>query len=97
MPFLEVAGRCFTAVSVQKNAPELSGVYGLSNGREWLFIGESNNIRAQLLEHLRQVSTVLDNQKPTGFTFELCPPGERISRQNALIRELAPRFNRRMG
>jgi hypothetical protein len=97
MPFAQCATRSFTAISVQNNAPPSSGVYGLSNAREWLFIGEGNNIRAHLLEHLREMGTALRIQNPTGFTFELCSPGERIARQDRLVRELEPRFNRRMG
>ena len=96
MPFAEFAARSFSAPSVQKNAPESSGVYGLSNAREWLFIGHGNNIRAQLLERLREVGTVLSTQSPTGFAFELCSPGERIGRHCTLIRELGPRCNRQM-
>jgi hypothetical protein len=91
MPFAECAARSFTAVSIQKNAPEFSGVYGLSNAREWLLVGESDNIRAQLLEHQREIGTVLKNLTPTGFTFELCSSTERLIRQKTLVRELRPR------
>ena len=94
MPFADCAARSFTVVSIQKNAPESSGVYGLSNAREWLFIGESDNIRARLLEHRRKIGTVLERQNPMGFTFELCSPSERSARRKALVRELKPRCNR---
>jgi hypothetical protein len=97
MPFAECAARSFTAASIQKNAPDSSGVYGLSNAREWLFIGEGNNIRTHLLGHLKEIGTVLRTQNPTGFTFELCSPSERVGRQDVLVRELEPRCNRRMG
>jgi excinuclease UvrABC nuclease subunit len=59
MPFVDCAARSFTVPSVRKNAPELSGVYGLSNAREWLFVGQGNNIRAQLLAHLNELDTAL--------------------------------------
>jgi hypothetical protein len=91
MPLAECAARSFTVVSIQKNAPEFSGVYGLSNAREWLFVGESDNIRASLLEHYRESGTVLKNLAPTGFTFELCSSTERLIRQKTLVRELHPR------
>ena len=91
MPFAECAARSFTVVSIQKNAPEFSGVYGLSNAREWLLVGESDNIRAHLLEHHQEIDTVLKNLAPTGFTFELCSSTERIARQKTLVRELQPR------
>ena len=96
MPFADCTAKSFTVPSVRKNAPELSGVYGLSNAREWLFVGQGNNIRAQLMEHLNEVDTALMAQNPKGFAFELCPPSELIRRQDALVRELEPRCNRRM-
>ncbi len=95
MPFADCAARSFTVPSVRRNAPESSGVYGLSNAREWLFVGQGNNIRTQLMEHLNEVGTALMAQNPTGFAFELCPTAELIHRQDALVRELEPRCNRR--
>ena len=67
MSFVECAARSFTAVSIQKNAPDSSGVYGLSNGCEWIFIGETSNIRARLMEHLNEIDTVLARRGPTGL------------------------------
>ena len=95
MPFAKFAARSFTVPSIQNNAPELPGVYGLSNAREWLFVGQGDNIRAQLLKHLVEAGTVLSAQNPTGFTFELCSPGERAGRHDILVRELRPLCNRR--
>lgn len=94
MPFAECTARSFTVVSIQNNAPESSGVYGLSNAREWLFVGESDNIRAHLLKHYRKIGTVREVQSPMGFTFELCSPSERSIRLKTLMRELRPRYNR---
>jgi hypothetical protein len=96
MPFRECAGRSFNIASIQNNAPASPGVYGLSNAREWLFVGQGNNIREHLLDHLKEVGTVLSAQNPTGFTFELCSAGERIGRRDALVRELTPRCNQRV-
>ena len=44
MAFSGCSARSFTPSSVQKNAPEASGVYGLSNAVEWVLIGETSNI-----------------------------------------------------
>ena len=93
MSFAECGPRAFTVVSVRKNAPEASGVYGLSNGREWIFIGEADDIRARLLEHLQETNTRLTDRRPTGFTFEECPAETRLSRQDALIRQFVPFCN----
>jgi hypothetical protein len=97
MSFTECAARSFTAVSIQKNAPASSGVYGLSNGREWIFIGEAANIRARLMEHLEETDSALTNRNPTGFTFEECPAGDRVFRQDVLVRQFEPFCNRCVG
>jgi len=93
MSFTECRGRSFTAVSIRNNAPESSGVYGLSNGREWLFIGEANNIQARLLEHLSETDTLLMDRGPTGFSFEECPSCNRTVRQDVLVRRFQPVCN----
>lgn len=49
MPFEQFTPRSFTPVSVRANAPTASGIYGISNAREWIFIGETDNIQASLL------------------------------------------------
>jgi excinuclease UvrABC nuclease subunit len=94
MSFAECGARAFTAVSVRKNAPGSSGVYGLCNSSEWILIGEANDIRARLLEHLREAEMIVANRRPTGFTFEECSPATRVSRQDALVRQFQPRCNR---
>ncbi len=97
MPFMNSAARSFSAVSIYENAPDASGVYGLSNEREWLFVGEANDIQTQLLGHLKEINTVLIKQQPTGFMFEVCSVGDRFARQDSLVQELEPRCNRRVG
>jgi hypothetical protein len=94
MPFDRFAPSSFSLSSVRNNAPPLSGIYGLSNAREWLFIGEADNIRLALLDHLRETHTPLLEREPAGFVFELCDPGNRLTRQQQLIREYKPVCNR---
>lgn len=95
MPFEEFTPRSFTTVSVRANAPVGSGIYGVSNAREWIFIGQTDNIQASLLHELRQSDSVIRQRRPTGFVFELCVPGERLTRQNRLILEYEPVCNTR--
>jgi hypothetical protein len=90
MPFENHGNRSFTMNSIHKNAPAESGVYGLSNSRHWIFIGESDNLRLQLIAHLRNADGFGIGQRPTGFTFELCAPEHRVARQNLLVSELEP-------
>ncbi len=71
-----------------------SGVYGISNAREWIYIGESDDIQGALLAQLADPKTSLMKQAPTGFVFEMCDSAHRPARQNRLISEYAPTCNR---
>jgi hypothetical protein len=95
MPFEHVSGFRFSRATVCRNAPPASGIYGISNAREWIFIGVAENIQAALLEHLSEQDTFLNSRAPTGFTYELCAADGRIARQNRLVLEYEPICNRR--
>ena len=93
MPFQQHLPRPFTARTVHEYAPVLSGVYGISNSREWLYIGETEDIQGALLAHLQAPSTELMKSTPTGFVFEVCAGGRRPARQDLLVREYGPTCN----
>ena len=93
MPFDRFAPHAFSLVSVRNNAPALSGVYGLSNAREWLLVGETDNIKAALLRRLEEKHRSGLEREPTGFVFELCAPQNRVARQDRLIEEYQPVFD----
>ena len=94
MPFDQFVPRNFTPYSVQTYAPITSGVYGISNAREWLYIGESDNIQSSLLTHLQDLKTSLMKREPTGFVFEVCDQARRSARQDRLVLEYEPTCNR---
>lgn len=94
MPFDPFISRSLTPVSVRANAPAAPGIYGVTNSREWLYIGQSDNIQASLLGHLLEYDSVLMKEHPTGFVFEICDPAARSARQDRLIFEYGPRCNR---
>ena len=93
MPFDSFVQHAFSLLSVQRNAPALSGVYGLSNARDWLLVGETDDIKAALLSHLQETHTPLLEREPTGFVFELCVSNERVARQERLIQDYQPIVN----
>lgn len=95
MPFEHFTPRSFTPISVRASAPSCSGIYGISNAREWIFIGESDDIQASLLHDLQISDSALQQHRPTGFVFELCPSSGRKARQDRLIMEYEPVCNRR--
>ena len=72
----------------------MPGVYGLSNAREWVFVGIADDIQAALIGHLREGNTVLKSRAPTGFTFEVCHPSQRAARAGRLVKELSPVCNK---
>ena len=95
MPFDNCIAKVFTDTSITRDAPAVSGVYGISNASEWIYVGETDNIQARLMEHLQEERTFLTDRKPTGFAYEPCPSHSRMARQNRLIQELEPVCNRR--
>lgn len=90
MSFLNCLPLAFTEESIQRGAPSSSGVYGLSNSSNWIYVGAADDIKASLLAHLRAPSRGQFADKPAGFSFELSPPPDRIKRQQYLIVELSP-------
>lgn len=94
MPFDQHVPRMFTPAGVWMFAPIASGLYGLSNAREWIYIGETDDIRAALLGHLADIRTSVMTSKPTGFVFEVCQRAHRPARQDRLVLEYEPICNR---
>jgi len=92
MPFENCFGRVFTAVTIQRDAPEASGVYGVSNSQRWLYIAETENIRASLMGYLADCAAN-SKDSPAGFSFELSSAYSRTARRDHLIAELAPLQN----
>src|SRR5712692_10216504 len=96
MPFEQHIPRPLSLVAVHAYAPTTSGVYGISNAREWIYIGETDNIQGTLLAHLQQPDTSLMKRQPTGFVFEPCDGVRRQARQDRLVLEYEPTCNRRL-
>lgn len=94
MPFDQVTPRTFNAIGVRQFVPALSGVYGISNASEWIYVGESDNLREALLAHTQDPDATIRNRRPTGFVFEVCDRARRLERQDRLIREYEPFCNR---
>ena len=93
MPFSQLIPRRLLPVAVKNYAPRQSGVYGISNAQEWIYIGETDNIQDALLDHLGQSDTPLMKRQPTGFVFEICDGTSRPARLECLVAEYAPRCN----
>jgi len=96
MPWMNKSSYVFTARSIQESAPARSGVYGLFS-QHWIYIGEADDIRARLLQHLRGDDECIARYRPDGFVFETWPPSRRGERWDELVREFQPSCNRRPG
>ena len=77
--------------AVQDRAPDASGIYAIFTPRRWLHIGETDDIRRSLLDHLNDPDVEgLAESDPLSFSFEVVPPDGRVARRRALIAQLAP-------
>ena len=93
MPFRPPFSRPFTAMEVRSRVPAASGIYGISNAAEWIYIGESADLQSTLLGILDRPNPTFPQRKPTGFTFELCGFASRPARQGRLVTEYRPICN----
>jgi excinuclease UvrABC nuclease subunit len=96
MPFNSSFTSAFSETGIATYAPRESGVYGIFNGTEWIYIGEAHDIEARLYDHLRGVSDQsarIMRRSPTHYVFERCSESVREAREQALIRELKPVCN----
>lgn len=96
MPFNELIPHQFTSGSVRCYAPMAPGVYGISNAREWIYIGQADGIQAALLDHLEGLNMALLRCVPTGFVFEICSGSQRQVRQDRLVQEYGPILSQRL-
>jgi hypothetical protein len=93
MPFHQLIPRPLNLAAVRIYAPATSGVYGISNASEWIYIGETDNVQGTLLAHLKEFDTPLMKRLPTGFVFEVCDHAGRPARQHRLVHEYDPTCN----
>jgi len=80
-------------VEIADRAPTESGVYYVGGAEGYLFIGESADVRAALLEHVAGHNSSILIFKPLWFGFELCSAESRIKRRDEMVVEYAPLCN----
>lgn len=97
MPWSSPHRHPFTEASIRANAPSGSGVYMVYDSQRWIYIGESGDIQARLLQHVRGDNECITRMKPTMFSYELVAAHQRVAHQNELVLELRPVCNERLG
>ncbi len=98
MPWGNTTNYWYNRASVLANTPAQSGVYAIFTAARWIYFGEGQDIRARLLQHVNGDNECITKAAPTGFSFELVAGADkRLARQNALIRELDPACNQKVG
>ena len=70
---------------IASQVPAESGVYGLHNEHQQLFIGEAADLRDALLLHCQQSARFFRGRQPTHFAFETYDAQSRAQRAQALI------------
>ncbi len=90
-------GFTYDHATVSSSSPTQSGVYAIYNAREYIYVGEGQDIRARLLAHLRGDNACITRNLPSGFAFELVAAHQRVPRQDALILQLHPLCNQKLG
>ena len=84
MPWHEATSIPFTHIDIVAYMPSESGVYGIVEGDCCIFVGESWNLKARLLE----LAAALSDISHLTITYELCKDEDRIERKNTLVAEL---------
>ena len=70
-----------------------SGVYVLQAETTWIYVGETENVQAQLLAHLDGDNMCITMHPTLTFSYELLSPVIRKWRRDDLIREYHPICN----
>jgi excinuclease UvrABC nuclease subunit len=90
-------GYNYNVASVLASAPAQSGVYVIYAPGRNVYVGESGDIRTRLMQHLNGDNPCIGRSGATLFAFELVPAATRVTRQDALILEMHPSCNQRLG
>ncbi len=82
-----------TPAGILAGAPEESGVYAIHTPTRWVLIGDGDNVRQALFDHLNAPDEPLDSFHPLSFSWEAAAPSERGALRDSLIAQLRPVCN----
>lgn len=90
MAFSQPIPRPFNERGIWNYAPAASGVFGITNSREWVYVGAAEDIRATLLKLESGADSQVSGSLATGFVFEACNSELRTDRMEQLRSEYNP-------
>jgi len=85
MPFPKQDPRRFTEAGVSSIAAGQTGVYGIYNRSEWIYIGQAEDLRERLLEHVRgnsDQSRCIRKHNPTSWVGQIVDKSQLDSKKN---------------
>lgn len=91
MPWLQPSSVPFNRLHIVATVPSESGVYGIFDAEVCVFVGESWNLKARLLE----LASVLTEIGHLTVRYELCAEEIRAARTADLRAELMPEVEAR--
>ena len=94
MPFPEQDPKPYNKARVENIKIGQKGCYGLHRGDAWVYVGKGD-IRDRLLDHLNGDNPCITREKPTHWVDVVTD--DMDAREKALIRELGPICNERVG
>lgn len=94
MPFPNQEPRAFNAANIQAIKGNPNGVYGLFRANVWVYVGKGD-IKTRLMSHLNNDNPRITKERPTHWVDEVT--SNMDAREVALIAELGPVANRRLG
>ncbi len=86
-------GYIYDQATVAAVAPRMSGVYGICNAGTWIYVGEADDIRRRMLEHVGGDNWRIAQEVPTVWAYEEMGAFARMVRQQNLITALDPVAN----
>jgi hypothetical protein len=90
MNWMKPKSYSFTQLSIFLQVPAKSGIYALHNSTRCIYVGETDNLRKTLQQHLRGDNPWITLWEPNGVYVEPWPEGERQERKNRLVSEFNP-------
>jgi hypothetical protein len=94
MPFVQQTSRPFTKADIELLSPGQMGVYGIHNGKNWIYVGKGD-IRKNMLAHVGGDNPDILKHGPTFWVGEVT--ADMDNREKQLIVELRPLANKRVG